>query len=225
MKISMSIVKSVWLFFVILLIMIANGLPVPLLIGFAILALAAPLIRESIKRTDLDERQIQIAHFSSNIGFYVFIALLLLVMIREFFAKGENPSNLFYMLLLVPLVIKFFVSVFKNYDRFKASQTIGLVFAGGWLLFAILSHGATPVVLLIEALPFLILVAAAMLISRWPKVSGIVYLLFGVAAGYFIFSSNFDLYMKLLMSCLVPLPFFIGGIGLVMPVKETEELT
>ncbi|MCK4447125.1 MAG: hypothetical protein KAW56_08585 [Candidatus Marinimicrobia bacterium] len=218
MKISLSMLKSIWLFLVVILLMVGRGLPVPVLVIFIILALAAPLIREFRKRTDLDERQIHISRFSSHIAFYIYIALVLLVMVNKFIAKGENPSNEFYMLLLVPMVIKFFISVFQNYDSIKAARLIGYLFGGSWLLFIILSHGVS-IKFIIEALPFLLLIAAALLSSRYPRPSGIVYTVLGLATVYIYIKVNFDIYMKLIMVSILSLPLLLSGIAMFLSVK------
>ena len=218
MKISLSMLKSIWLFFVVILLMVGRGLPVPVLVIFIILALAAPLIVEFRKRTDLDERQIHISRFSSHIAFYIYIALVLLVMVNKFIAEGENPSNEFYMLLLVPMVIKFFISVFQNYDSIKAARLIGYIFGCSWLLFIILSHGIS-IEFIIEALPFLLLIAAAWLSSRYPRPSGIVYTVLGLATVYIFNRVNFDIYMKLIMVSILSLPLLLSGIAMFLSVK------
>jgi len=198
--------------------MAGRGLPVLVLVIFLILALAAPLIREFRKRTDLDERQIHISRFSSHIAFYIYIALVLLVMVNKFIAVGENPSNEFYMLLLVPMVIKFFISVFQNYEPIKAARSIGFLFGGSWLLFVILSHGIS-IEFIIEALPFLLLIAAAWLSCRYPRPSGIVYTVLGLATVYFYIRSNFDFYVKLIMFTILSLPLLLSGVAIFLSIN------
>ena len=214
MKISFSMLKSLWLFAVVLIIFAARGLPVPVLIVLVVLALAAPLIREFRKKTDLDERQIRISHFSSHIAYYVYTASILLVMINEFISAGKNPDNVWYMLLLTPMVIKFYINLFQNYGAVQGARWIGYFFACFWILFVILSSGFS-VEFIIGASPFIILLGAAWYSKKYPTVSGIIFLLIGAVGLYlYIIRTNFDIYLTLLMFTIVPLPILLSGIAL-----------
>jgi hypothetical protein len=80
---SIEILKSLWLLAAAFMIIIGHALPTWILIVFVIITISAPLIREFRKKTDLDERQIQISHFTSHIAYFVFSALLILVIVKE----------------------------------------------------------------------------------------------------------------------------------------------
>ncbi len=223
MKINRSIFKSLYLFAVVFLIMIARGLPVWLLSVIIIIALAAPLFRENMRKTDLDERQVYIGHLSSHLSFFVFIALLLFVMLEAYVAKGKNPEPQLYLLLIVPLVIKLLISVFMNYGAVRAASLIAYFFAGVWLLFVLLSHGIS-IETLIGVLPFLPIIALAWYTPRFPLLCGIGFLLF--SAGLLFFFRGWlklDIYVRLLMYALIPLPLLFSGIALLTGYEKEEE--
>ena len=296
MKIPVSMLKSLWMFLVILLVMISNSIPVPLLIIFVFLAFAAPLVREFIQRSNMDERQVHISQFSSHLAyfvfsgllalviimnwvkksaqpnsifylllflpmtikliicafqsygsvkgfksyvllffrgiikskqvderqnylgnfsshnaFYVYIAFLLSYLIFNFFAQQQQPGNVWYMLLIVPLMTKLFVSLFHNYGAGKGARLILFTICGMWLLFVILSHGFS-LGSLIEAIPFFIFLAVTLLSLRFPLISGIIFLTLAIAALFFFSGwSKFDIYFRLLMYSLIPLPIALCG--------------
>ncbi len=219
----MSLLKPIWLFGIVVLIMLGRGLPIWLLIIFIILALAAPLLREFRKKSDLDERQLYISHFSSHISFYVLVGLILFVMIQEFVKTGINPPPQWYLVLLVPLVIKFFISLFQNFGLRSGARGIGLFFAAVWLLFVLLSHGFQ-FESLIGAIPFLLMAVTAWFSKRYPLLCGLGFIV--LTAGLLVFFGawmNFDLYVRLLMYALVPMPLLLSGGALLMSVYLKEE--
>ena len=223
-KISSSMLKSLWLFAVVLVIMISSGLPIWLLVTVLILLLALPLLREITHRSDADERQIYISHYSSHLALYVFVALILFVMIHDYQLSGTQPDVKFYMLLLVPLVIKFIISLLQNYGAGTAGRWIGYFFASVWLLFALLDHGFS-LMGVIQALPFIVLFALAWYSKKQPLICGILYIVLALA-GLFFFKGwiKMGIYGLILMYTLVPLPVFISGTALVFSSIKKEEL-
>lgn len=217
--------NSVWLILVVLLVFSARGLPLWLLVLFIAAALTTPLLREFRKKNGPDERQVFISHFSSHISFYVFQGLLLLIIVKEYVSQGINPPNQWYMLLLVPLLIKFFINLFRNYDPRQAARWIGYFFGGIWVLFVVLSHGGS-LTSLIEAAPFLLLIFVAWYSGRQPLWCGIIFI--ALAIGSLILFrgwSGFDIYLRILMYSLIPLPVFLGGLALVTAWKgESHEV-
>lgn len=223
MKISISLLKNMWLFGIVILMMLGRGLPMWLLVILIILALAAPLMREFRAKSNLDERQRFIGHFSSHIAFYVFIGLILFVMLNNFVSQEINPAPEWYMLLIVPLVIKLFISIFQNYGLQHAAQGIGYFFSGVWLLFALFSHGFQFETLM-GSLPFLLIAATAWYSGKNPLIGGIGFLLLSI--GLLIFFNgwmNLDLYVRLLMYSLIPLPLLLSGGALIISLKSKEE--
>ncbi len=215
-KISISMLKSLWLFAIVIVTMIAGGLPVWVLSIFVVVALALPLIREHRHKTDLDERQIHISYFSSHIAYYVFLSLILLVMIREFFSQHKEPDTQWYMVLLVPLVIKLFISLFQNYGAVTMARWIGFIFSAIWILFVAFSHGFSPGAL-IEAAPFLLIGILAWFAKKVPLIAGIALLLLAIGMTFRFYpawvAKNF--YLVILMLSLIPLPVTLSGAALV----------
>jgi len=223
MKISLSILKSLYLFAVVFLIMLARGLPLWLLSFLIILALAAPLIRELGKKSDLDERQIYIGHLSSHISFFVLIGLLLFVLIKKYIAQGLNPAPEWYMLLIIPLTVKFLISLFQNYGAVQAARRTGYFFAGIFFIFILLSHGFS-IESLIGAIPFILIVVVAWASRKAVLLSGIGFLLLAVGLTVFFRAwLRLDIYVRLIMYTLVPLPLFISAVALLFEFKAKEE--
>ncbi len=224
MKIPLSLLKIFWLIALVFILMVGWRLPLPLLTILIVLFLVAPLWREFSRKSDLDERQVFISHFSSHIAFYVFLGLLLFTLLYLYAPQHKNPEPHWYALLLIPLVVKFLVSLFQNYGALQASRWIGYFFGFSWLLFAVLSHGAS-ISLLIEALPFLFILLIAWYSRKNSLVAGIFFIL--LAGGMLLFFNGwnrFDLFVRLLMYSLLPLPLFVSGVALVIARKKKEEL-
>ncbi len=297
--ISSSIFKNVWLLLVVLLIIMGNSIPLFLLVFLALLVISAPLFREFQKHGDLDERQIQITHYSSHIAYFAFSSLLALVLFKEwnseneprilwfillgipmsvkftigivqsygsvpgfvgvfhlffrgiipknelderqnlignfsshiafylytamtvfyiifkFIAVKQHPGNLWYMLLVVPLLVKFYVSLFKSYGAARGARLVSFSIAGFLLLFILLSHGLS-LAMLIEAAPFLGLIGVSFLSFRFPKIAGLIFVGLGIASLIFFRGWNrFDIYLRLLMYSLIPLPVLLSGFVLI----------
>jgi|WetSurMetagenome_2_1015567.scaffolds.fasta_scaffold99918_1 hypothetical protein len=305
---SNSFLKSLWLLLVALLILLENAVPFQILVFLSFIAIAAPLIREFRKRSDLDERQMEISHYSSHIAYFVFLFLLGLGFINEWMIKGQrpelimflllfipisakvviclfqnygspsgprgfarlffrgivpadkaiderqnvignfsshiafyvytimvvawslyrfntadkHPGNLWNMLLLVPMLIKFYISLFKNYGAGTGARIICFVIAGIWLLFVLLSHGIS-LEMIIEATPFLLLTATAFLSHRFPKVTGSIFILLGIGSLTFFHWHNFEIYQRLLMYSIIPLPLVLSGSALLSAKKYSDE--
>jgi hypothetical protein len=305
---SNSIIKSLWLILVALLIMQINITLFPLLVFLSFIVIAAPLIREFRKKSDLDERQIEISHYSSHIAYFVFLLLLGLGFINEWAIKGRRPEliifllflvpistkiiiclfqnygsptgirgftrlffrgiipsdkaiderqnvignfsshiafyvytvmivawslysfysthkrlgNLWDMLLIVPMLIKFYVSLIKNYEAGTGARIICFANAGIWFLFVLLSHGIK-MEMIVEAAPFLLFASIALFSYRFPKIAGSVFILLGIGSLVFFHWNNFEIYLRLLMYSLIPLPLVLSGSALLSAKKYSEE--
>jgi len=222
-RISSSMLKSLWLFVVVLVIMSGNGLSLWILIPVLIVLMALPLLRELTHKADADERQIFISHFSSHIALYVFIALTLFVMIHNYRVTGQHPGNQWYMVLLVPLIVKMIISLIQNYGAAAAGRWIGYFFASVWLLFVLFGHGLS-VETLIEALPFILLIAIAWFSQRQPLICGLLYVALSLGSLFF-FSGwiKMGIYGLILMYSLIPLPVFISGVALILSFFKKED--
>ncbi len=223
MKLNSSFLKSIWLLLTILLIFIGRGMPFYLLVILLAIVILSPIIREIIPQTDLDERQVYISHLSSHVAFYVFLALVILVMLHDYIGKGKNPASEWYALLLIPLIIKFTISLYQNYDPVKVAFRMAYGWLGVWTLFVLLSHGFS-VVALIEDAPFLITVIVVVLLRKNYLISGLLFILFSVGLTIFFHGwLRFDLYVRLLMYSLVPLPLLIsGGVLMYQQIRKDE---
>lgn len=222
MKPSVHVLKPFYLIAVVLLVMIARGLPLPILIPLLVFILAVPLIRELRPKTDLDERQIALSHWSSHIALYVLIGLLLFVMLHTYVADGKNPDPEWYMLLIIPLVVKLIINLFQNYDKRRTAQLIGYFFTTIWLLFAILSHGFT-LESGMEFLPFIPVYFVCWAAGKWPRPAGVGFIVLSLFMLYFFGGwLRFEIYIRLIMYTLIPLPLLISGVILMFYKAEEE---
>lgn len=122
---SHSIAKSLWLLMAALLIMAGSAIPFPLLVLFSTITLAAPLVREFRRHSDLDERQLQISHYSSHIAYLVFLVLLGFVLVNEWIIKGQKSEMIWFILLFLPIGLKAIICLFQNYG--SASEIRGFM--------------------------------------------------------------------------------------------------
>ncbi|APF19965.1 hypothetical protein Calab_0409 [Caldithrix abyssi DSM 13497] len=222
MKQKISLLKSVWLLLLILLIMVGNGLPLAVLIPLFFIVLISPLIREFHPATDLDERQLQISHFSSHLAFYAFLVLLVIVMMRDFIAQGQNPPPWAYALLIIPLLVKVTISLYQNYQAERVAFWIGYGWFGVWFLFVVLSHGLS-IEGLVEISPFLLLLVLILLFRKKILISGTIFILFAVGLTFFFRGwLRLDFYVRLLMYFLVPLPLLSSGVVLIWQQLKTR---
>jgi hypothetical protein len=168
----------------------------------------------------LDERQAVIGNLSSHVAFYVFLTLTLVVVLYRYVRLNLEPAPLWDMLLFVPLVSKLYVSYFQTYDAAKGARYILSTIAGLVFIFVLLSHGLSLGALL-EALPFL-LMAGIIYLSKWaPKLAGIIVMLVAIAMLVLMHGwMSFDVYVRILMWTLIPIPLILCGLALMMEQRE-----
>jgi hypothetical protein len=131
MKKVIPVLKSLWFLAVVFLVILGSGLPFPVHCGLILLTLLAPLLREFLIRTDLDERQIQIGHYSSHVAYFVYSVLLFLIILRETVKLQPMTLLIFYVLFVVPLVFKILISLLQRYGTVQGwSGYLGVFFRG-----------------------------------------------------------------------------------------------
>ncbi|MCI0515403.1 hypothetical protein L0128_19490 [candidate division KSB1 bacterium] len=119
MKKAISVVQSLWFLMIIFLIIVGGGLNVIVHGALILIALLVPLVRELAAKRDLDERQIQISHYSSHIAYFVYSLLLVLIIVQELLQPELTTLLIFSGLLLVPLLFKIGFSFFQRYGPVK----------------------------------------------------------------------------------------------------------
>ncbi|MBN2092214.1 hypothetical protein JW964_21520 [candidate division KSB1 bacterium] len=175
------------------------------------------LFRGLIPFNKADERQEAIGNLSSHIAFYVFVILTLMFIFIQFIKKGENPPNLWYMLLIVPLLIKLFSSFLMTYGAIAGARFIGFTIVSIFFLFILLSHGIS-LGTVMESIPFLIVFIFLMLAGKYPRIAGTLLILVAVALTIFFRSwRNMDIFGRILMFALIPIPVLICGAALFFP--------
>ncbi len=222
MLLKKNMAKSIWLLLVILFVTAsAQSLSPVLLFLLALLLIALPFWYGLRRNNFLDEREEQISHLSSHFSFYLTVILLLGVMLKEFIAAGKTVPNYFFMILLVPLMVKFIVNFVLSYGYKRSSRITGYLIGGGWILFCLLSEGFS-VTGLIQIVPGILLITAVFLMSAIPLISGTFLIVFSLGALY-LFITRFDLYIAVLMSTLLSLPLAVSGLLAILSVRKNEE--
>jgi hypothetical protein len=181
--------------------------------------------RGVVPQKTLDERQDIIGNFSSHIALYLYTAILLSYILFRFILSHEHPGNIWYMLLIVPVLIKLYVSLLKNYGAGTGARSICFIITGIILLFVVLSHGAG-IETIIEASPFLLFLIITMLSFRFPRTAGFIFLCLGIGS-LVVFRGwqNFEIYLRILMYSFLPLPLILSGWALlkIKTVTEVDE--
>lgn len=133
MKKAMSLLKSIWFLMIIALVFVGREINFPTLVVLILLALLAPIVREFKSKTDLDERQIQISHYSSHIAYFTYTILLIFVIVREWMSKGEIPALLLFVLIFIPLLVKIAICLVQNYGEVRGISGFFKLFFRGIL--------------------------------------------------------------------------------------------
>jgi hypothetical protein len=132
MKKTIPVLKSLWFFMIIMLVIIGRDIYFPVLVLLVLFAVFAPLIRELKFKADLDERQIYISHYSSHVAYFTYSFLIAFVVLRELMKQGQVTLLIFFMLLLIPLVFKILIIFIKRYgsNMKRLSDYLQLFFRG-----------------------------------------------------------------------------------------------
>lgn len=172
------------------------------------------LFRGLIPVNRADERQNAIGNLSSHIAFYIFLILTLIMIFVQFISQGQNPSNIWYMLLLVPILIRLYISFLMTYGTVAGAQFIGFTILGIFFLFILLSHGFS-LTTLMESIPFLLIFTFLILASRFPQIAGGILVILAIALVYFFHAwSRMDVFGRILMFTVLPLPVLMSGVAL-----------
>jgi hypothetical protein len=179
--------------------------------------------RGLIPTSKLDERQNVLGNLSSHVAFYVFLTLTLVVVLFKYVHLGLEPTPLWNMLLFVPLLSKLYVSLFQTYGAHKGAKSVVYVIVGFAFVFVLLSHGLS-LGAFMEASPFLLVLAAAFFSHKIPRIAGAVFLLVAVLMLVLMKGwVHFDLYTSVLMWALIPIPFIISGLALIISGRQNSE--
>ncbi len=159
----------------------------------------------------VDERQKHIGDLSSHIAFYSFLSIASVYIV---FYKTGHVGEIWMLLMIVPLIAKTAASLKGNFGPGGAARIFLYGICVFWFLFVILSHGLS-LSALIEIIPFLIIVSLVFLSKKFPLLMGIFLVIVGVGLFFFFGGwKNFDVYTRLLMYSLIPLPLLLSGMGL-----------
>ncbi len=178
------------------------------------------LLRGVLPARTIDERQNAIGNFSSHIAFFAWLVVLVAMIFSKFIVKGENPSTIWYTLLMTPLLARLYTSFFLTYGGYNGGRFIIYTIVGIVLVFVFLSHGLS-LESLMEALPFFAVAALLVWAMRYPRVAGALLCLIAILSVFFFRGwHNFDLYLQIMMFSLIPIPIFIGGVAIMVKPKQ-----
>lgn len=187
------------------------------------LAIASYLLRPTlaslgVARRYVDERQMSLQYRSGNVAFAVMIvACVVLAVLQN--AKGDPSWELFNIVIILGLAAKalFNVLLAKNYHE-AASR---IIMAVGLLatLFVAAENGAT-LGGLIEAAPWLAVVAIGGISRKYPRTIGGVIFAVAVVLLYFILWNRFT-FGQITTALVICGPLFVAGGCLLMPEHDT----
>jgi len=132
MKKLSPVLISLWFLMLFFLVVGGSELPFNVYCGLVFVTLLAPLVREFATRAGLDERQLQISHFSSHVAYFVYSILIILISLVEW-QKIPLPPVLIFYLLLVPLLVKMVISFIQRYGTVRGWSGYLYVFLRGIL--------------------------------------------------------------------------------------------
>lgn len=115
MKKIIPVLKSLWFLLVVLLVMVGRELSFGWHLALTLMLLLAPLVREFVLNLDFDERQVYISHYSSHLAYFTYSVLLIFIVIKELLAQGQVTLVIFFLLLLIPMLVKIVVSLWQRY--------------------------------------------------------------------------------------------------------------
>jgi hypothetical protein len=178
------------------------------------------LLRGILPARTIDERQAAIGNFSSHMAFFVWLVVLVALIFSQFISKGENPAAIWYTLLMTPLLARLYTSFFLTYGGYHGGRFIIYTVVGIVLVFVLLSHGLS-LESMVEALPFVAVAALLVWAMRYPRVAGALLCTLAILSVFFFRGwHHFDLYLRIMMFSLIPIPIFIGGIAIMIKPKE-----
>jgi len=184
------------------------------------LAFGRPVLRELRVLADRDEWLSLVSYRSSHIAFLAAMLIAgLIFMWTGIVNLGEPPYEV-SLILLITLFVKFAALQLMGRTRERAGRAIAWIMGGGWMLF-VAGHGLQWVTL-IEGAPFIGIMVCAFLSRRWPRITGIVISLAGVAS--IIAFVDFPLeYDRLIVPFLLSFPLMLSGALLILGDRAEED--
>jgi hypothetical protein len=173
---ALAWIRVAWIAATLALVALWRGEALALLVPLAFLG---PLVREVAPPPDQDERQRLEDYRASHIALMTVYALLFLMVAKAQVVEGSGLTAELLVLIAVPLIVRSSMSLGRGLGARRAGLTIGFVFGGLWLGFAVLSHGVS----VATASEFPIgggLLALTAVSARWPRVGGVLLTAFGV---------------------------------------------
>lgn len=183
------------------------------------LAFGRPVLREVGALADRDEWLSLVSYRSSHIAFLAAMLIAGLIFMWTGIVEGGEPPYEVSLVLLIALFIKFAALQLMGRTRERAGRAIAWIMGGGWLLFA-LGYGPSWGTL-IGGSPFIAILVCAFLSRRWPRITGIVIALAGVAS--IIAFVDFPLeYKRLVVPFLLSFPLILSGALLILGDREDD---
>lgn len=144
------------------------------------------LLRELGWLRDEDEYQRRVAHRAGYQAFLVtaFAAFVVVAALRVHEGELRNPGEAATLLLSLMWVSWLLSSLVAYWGARKASVRLLLGFGLAWLAFALADAGPHPLGWLMASLPVLPFLLLAALVTRWPRLAGL--LLVAAAVGLYI---------------------------------------
>jgi len=197
-----------------------------LLVFLVLPFLIRPILRESNLVNDVDERDRVIEYKASHISLLTTISFVVVFFVYNLVFKGKNPEQEWYLVLFIPIIVKWMFHVGHIKGSRKLGLAIGFVFGVIWLLFAILSNGIS-IAGLMQSVFALSILLPTVISLKWAKIGGPILMLIGMAMAVFFtkaWATNLNsVFHVLLMELILPFPVFFSGLLLLVSSFEQEE--
>lgn len=186
-----------------------------------------PLLRETKKIEEVDERDMLIEYKASHYALIVTLFFIVIYFAYSHFVKNKNPEQEWYLVLFLPIIVKWMFHVGNIKGARKLGLAIGFVFGTLWFLFTVFSHGIS-IDTLFESVFGLSILLPTLISLKWQKIGGSILMIIGVGLALFFtkawitnFNSVFNVF---LMELILPFPVFFAGLLLLIDsVSDKEE--
>lgn len=184
----------------------AEALSLLLLLGLVLPALA------SLPGAGRDERERALDREASHLALGAVYLLAAGVVIQALLVEGVHPDPRWYLVLLLPLLVRPLVTLGRGRGPRALGLGLGTAIGAFWLAFALLGHGPGTGGLVESAVGGGIL-AATLAGTRWPAVGGTALLALGIVFAVMLGSrlAGIPGTTAALMVLLLPLPLLVAG--------------
>ncbi|OPX23074.1 MAG: hypothetical protein B1H03_02760 [Planctomycetales bacterium 4484_113] len=167
-----------------------------------------PIARETGLVEEKDEQIRFISFQSTHITFYLTLLVIVGVFVGRSILEGRDVEPVFFALLMIPVIYKFFASLALTYGGRSVGLAIGYILGVFLFIYSLYGGGAVDANLVVAVLVLLVTV-----VSHWlPKVGGGLLALVGTAYFVVVVSWGSELKGAFWLMLLVAAPLIMAGL-------------